>query len=81
MIDSGAQAPAMAAGACIHGSAALIATVQARRIRPDIREIVQQGPLAGMLAFDGNLPVGWCQLTPRDAVPGGCESVPRFRAG
>jgi GNAT superfamily N-acetyltransferase len=33
------------------------------------REIVKQGPPPGLLAFDGDLAVGWCQLTPRDALP------------
>ena len=33
------------------------------------REIVKKGPPPGLLAFDGDLAVGWCQLTPRDAVP------------
>jgi GNAT superfamily N-acetyltransferase len=33
------------------------------------QEIVERGPPPGLLAFDGELPVGWCQLTPRDAVP------------
>ena len=33
------------------------------------REIVQQGPPPGLLSFDGDVVVGWCQLTPRDAVP------------
>ena len=28
--------------------------------------IVKQGPAPGLLAFDGERPVGWCQLTPRD---------------
>lgn len=27
------------------------------------------GPSPGLLAFHGDLAVGWCQLTPRDAVP------------
>jgi hypothetical protein len=27
--------------------------------------IVKQGPPPGLLAFDGERPVGWCQLTPR----------------
>jgi|SRR5580692_570723 GNAT superfamily N-acetyltransferase len=30
-----------------------------------LRRIVQQGPPPGLLAFDGERPVGWCQLTPR----------------
>ena len=32
-------------------------------------EVVKRGPPPGLLAFDGDLAVGWCQLTPRDAVP------------
>ena len=34
-----------------------------------LRAIVRQGPPPGLLAFDGDLAVGWCQLTPRDALP------------
>jgi GNAT superfamily N-acetyltransferase len=30
-----------------------------------LRKIVTQGPPPGLLAFDGERPVGWCQLTPR----------------
>jgi GNAT superfamily N-acetyltransferase len=33
------------------------------------RAIVRKGPPPGLLAFDGDLAVGWCQVTPRDAVP------------
>jgi GNAT superfamily N-acetyltransferase len=33
------------------------------------RRIVASGPPPGLLAFDGDLAVGWCQITPRDAVP------------
>jgi GNAT superfamily N-acetyltransferase len=29
------------------------------------RRIVKQGPPPGLLAFDGERPIGWCQLTPR----------------
>ncbi len=32
-------------------------------------ELVKSGPPPGLLAFDGDLTVGWCQLTPRDALP------------
>ena len=32
-------------------------------------ELVKSGPPPGLLAFDGDLAVGWCQLTPRDALP------------
>jgi len=34
-----------------------------------LRAIVRQGPPPGLLAFDAECAVGWCQLTPRDAVP------------
>ena len=33
------------------------------------RTVVKRGPSPGLLAFDGKVPVGWCQLTPRDALP------------
>lgn len=33
------------------------------------REVVEQGPPPGLLAFDGDLAVGWGQLTPREALP------------
>ena len=33
------------------------------------QEIVKQGPPPGLLAFDGELAVGWCQLTPRANLP------------
>jgi hypothetical protein len=34
-------------------------------------ELVKSGPPPGLLAFDGDIAVavGWCQLTPRDALP------------
>ena len=32
-------------------------------------DIVQQGPPPGLLAFEGALAIGWCQLTPREALP------------
>jgi GNAT superfamily N-acetyltransferase len=32
-------------------------------------EVVRKGPPPGLLAFHGDLAVGWCQLTPRDALP------------
>ena len=37
--------------------------------RAAFREIVRRGPPPGLLAFNGDVPVGWCQLTPREAVP------------
>jgi len=33
--------------------------------RRALRRIVKQGPPPGLLAFDGERAVGWCQLTPR----------------
>ena len=39
------------------------------RNKEALREIVDRGPPPGLLAFDGDVPVGWCQLTPRDALP------------
>ena len=33
------------------------------------RALVRRGPSPGLLAFDGDVAVGWCQLTPRAAVP------------
>jgi GNAT superfamily N-acetyltransferase len=33
------------------------------------RKLVKRGPPPGLIAFHGHLPVGWCQLTPRDALP------------
>ena len=32
-------------------------------------KIVEAGPPPGLIAFSGDLPVGWCQLTPRDKIP------------
>ena len=33
------------------------------------REVVRRGPPPGLLAFDRDIPIGWCQLTPREALP------------
>src|SRR5262249_12950788 len=37
--------------------------------RKSFRKIVKQGPPPGLLAFEGKIPVGWCQLTPRVELP------------
>jgi GNAT superfamily N-acetyltransferase len=37
--------------------------------KTDFQQIVKAGPPPGLLAFDGELAVGWCQLTPRAALP------------
>ena len=34
-----------------------------------LRQIVKRGSPPGLVAFHGDLAVGWCQLTPRDALP------------
>jgi GNAT superfamily N-acetyltransferase len=33
------------------------------------RRIVERGPPPGLLAFDGDVAVGWCQVTPRAELP------------
>ncbi len=37
--------------------------------RAAFRKVVKRGPAPGLLAFHGDLAVGWCQLTARDAIP------------
>jgi len=37
--------------------------------KSDFKKIVNNGPAPGLLAFDGDLAVGWCQLTPRSDLP------------
>jgi GNAT superfamily N-acetyltransferase len=37
--------------------------------KADFKEIVKRGPAPGLLAFEGDMAVGWCQLTPRSALP------------
>lgn len=34
-----------------------------------LQSVVENGPPPGLLAFDGDQPIGWCQLTPRSALP------------
>jgi GNAT superfamily N-acetyltransferase len=36
--------------------------------RAAFRRIVKKGPPPGLVAFDGDRAVGWCQLTPRDSL-------------
>lgn len=38
------------------------------RNKAAFQEIVKRGPPPGLVAFDGDVAVGWCQLTPRDAL-------------
>lgn len=55
---------------CMHGR---IGSAYRRRPREknkaDFRAVVERGPPPGLLAFEDGLAVGWCQLTPREAVP------------
>jgi GNAT superfamily N-acetyltransferase len=37
--------------------------------RAALRALAEHGPPPGLLAFDGELAVGWCQLTPRAELP------------
>jgi GNAT superfamily N-acetyltransferase len=37
--------------------------------KQEFQTVVRQGPPPGLIAFEGALAVGWCQLTPRDALP------------
>lgn len=46
--------------------------------RKAFRRIVEQGPPPGLLAFDGDRVVGWCQLTPREAL-GWLDRKPPFK--
>ena len=39
------------------------------RNKANFHAVVQRGPPPGLLAFDGALAVGWCQLTPRADLP------------
>ena len=42
---------------------------QREKNKAALRKIVKRGPPPGLLAFDGDKAVGWCQLTPRAALP------------
>ena len=37
--------------------------------RASFRRIVKRGPPPGLLVFEGDRAVGWCQLTPREELP------------
>jgi GNAT superfamily N-acetyltransferase len=37
--------------------------------RVDLHDVVIEGPPPGLIAFDGDLAIGWCQLTPRAMLP------------
>jgi hypothetical protein len=40
-----------------------------RQNRDAFQDIVEEGPPPGLLALERKTAVGWCQLTPREAVP------------
>src|SRR5215471_11503407 len=46
--------------------------------KADFRRVVRKGPPPGLIAFDGALPVGWCQLTPRADLPW-LDRTPRLK--
>jgi GNAT superfamily N-acetyltransferase len=37
--------------------------------KASFKRIVKKGPPPGLLAYDGDLAVGWCQVTPRATLP------------
>jgi hypothetical protein len=37
--------------------------------RADLLDVVIEGPRPGLIAFDDDLAVDWCHLTPRKALP------------
>ena len=37
--------------------------------KAEFRSLVEQGPPPGLVALDGDLAVGWCQVTPRTVIP------------
>ena len=65
----GEHGPCHPAGVCIGGSAMPIARGRAIKTRQRFENWSSDGPPPGLLAFDGDVAVGWCQLTPRDALP------------
>jgi GNAT superfamily N-acetyltransferase len=48
------------------------------RNRAALRALAKRGPPPGLLAFDGDLAVGWCQLAPRADLPW-LERAPHVR--
>ncbi|WP_210239561.1 GNAT family N-acetyltransferase [Mesorhizobium sp. B2-8-9] len=52
----------------------------ADRNRSAFKTVVQRGPPPGLLAFEREKAVGWCQITPRSALPH-LGRVWRLRAG
>lgn len=46
-----------------------------------MRAIVQEGHVAGLLAYDGPDPIGWCALAPREEYPALTRSPSRRPVG
>ncbi len=38
-------------------------------LRNDMKRLVEDGAVPGILAFDGGVPVGWCSVGPREVFP------------
>lgn len=38
--------------------------------RESFRDLVEAGPPPGLVAYDGDDPVAWCRVMPREALPG-----------
>jgi GNAT superfamily N-acetyltransferase len=51
---------------------------QREKNKAAFRRIVKHGPPPGLLAFEGHKAVGWCQLTPRNALPH-LDRAPRLK--
>ena len=55
---------------CMYWRIGGIYTRRSRELnRKDFQKIIRTGPPPGLLAFDGDLAVGWCQITPRTGLP------------
>jgi GNAT superfamily N-acetyltransferase len=52
--------------------------VKGEKAHERLRQAVQSGRVHGMLAFDGETPVGWCSFEPRASLPR-LERSPAFR--
>ncbi|MBV8643564.1 MAG: GNAT family N-acetyltransferase [Candidatus Eremiobacteraeota bacterium] len=61
--------PRTVAGACTGGSAARTTRARTRRTARTFARASSAGRRPGLVAFDGDRAVGWCQLTPRDELP------------
>lgn len=44
-----------------------------------LQKLVRNGPPPGLVALDGDIAVGWCQLAPRDSLPWLDRAIPLGR--